>query len=162
MRARAGMGLSSRKVDVRLPGECNSNSRGARPIHLIITMKEWIRTSRVSIRDFLSGTLRRHLGQRRDPHSQSRRAHYWEMGRAPAVLKATVEVWLGHMVVPSKLTPIPRPAGILVNGATLTARGAVRITGNSAGSAGGFFSSTGARACVRLILDGQSCPKAVS
>ena len=28
----------SRKVDVRLPGKRNSNSHGARPVHLIITM----------------------------------------------------------------------------------------------------------------------------
>jgi len=35
-----------RKVDVRLPGKMNSNSHGARPVHLIITMIKWIRTSR--------------------------------------------------------------------------------------------------------------------
>ena len=38
-----------RKVDVRLPGKGNSNSHGARPVHLIITMIKWIRTSRLSI-----------------------------------------------------------------------------------------------------------------
>ena len=32
-----------RKVDVRLPGKGNSNSYGARPLHLIITMIKWIR-----------------------------------------------------------------------------------------------------------------------
>ena len=45
----------SRKVDVRLPGKENSNSHGARPVHLIITMIKWIRTSRLSIKNFLSG-----------------------------------------------------------------------------------------------------------
>ena len=30
--------LRSRKIDVRLPGKGNSNSHGARPVHLIITM----------------------------------------------------------------------------------------------------------------------------
>ena len=35
------------KVDVRLPGKMNSNSDGARPVHLVITMIKWIRTSRV-------------------------------------------------------------------------------------------------------------------
>ena len=39
----------NRKVDVRLPGKGNSNAHGARPLHLIITMKKWIRTSRLSI-----------------------------------------------------------------------------------------------------------------
>ena len=39
----------SRKVDVRLPGKENSNSHCARPVHLIITMIKWIRTSRLSI-----------------------------------------------------------------------------------------------------------------
>ena len=34
---------------VRLPGKGNSNSHGARPVHLIITMIKWIRTSRLSI-----------------------------------------------------------------------------------------------------------------
>ena len=33
-------------LDVRLPGEGNPNSFGARPVHLIITMIKWIRTSR--------------------------------------------------------------------------------------------------------------------
>ena len=31
----------SRKVDIRLPGKDNSISRGARPVHLIITMIKW-------------------------------------------------------------------------------------------------------------------------
>jgi len=43
-----------RKVDVRLPGKGNSNSNGARPVHLIITMIKWIRTSRLSIKNSLS------------------------------------------------------------------------------------------------------------
>jgi len=43
----------SRKVDVRLPGKGNSNSHGARPVHLVITIIEWIRTSRLSIKDSL-------------------------------------------------------------------------------------------------------------
>ena len=38
----------TRKVDIRLPGKGNSNSHGARPVHLIITMMKWIRTSRLS------------------------------------------------------------------------------------------------------------------
>ena len=44
----------ARKVDVRLPGKGNSTSHGARPVHLIITMIKWIRTSRLSIKNFLS------------------------------------------------------------------------------------------------------------
>jgi len=44
----------SRKVDGRLPGKGNSNSHGARPVHLIITMIKWIRTSRLSIKNSLS------------------------------------------------------------------------------------------------------------
>ena len=46
--------LPARKVDVRLPGKGNSNSHGARPVHLIITMIKWIRTSRFSIKNSLS------------------------------------------------------------------------------------------------------------
>ena len=42
-----------RKVDVRLPGKGNSNPHGARPVHLIITMIEWIRTSRLSMKNSL-------------------------------------------------------------------------------------------------------------
>ena len=42
-----------RKVDVRLPGKGDSYSHGARPIHSIITMIEWIRTSRLSIHNSL-------------------------------------------------------------------------------------------------------------
>ena len=46
--------MGTRKVDVRLPGKGNSNSHGARPVHLIITMMKWIRTSRLSIKNSLS------------------------------------------------------------------------------------------------------------
>ena len=42
-----------RKVDVRPPGKGNSNSHGARPACLIITMIKWIRTSRLSIKSSL-------------------------------------------------------------------------------------------------------------
>ena len=41
----------ARKVDVRLPVKGNSNTHGARPVHLIITMIKWIRTSRLSIKN---------------------------------------------------------------------------------------------------------------
>ena len=46
--------LLSRKVDEKLPGKENSNSHGARPVHLIIMMIKWIRTSRLSIKNSLS------------------------------------------------------------------------------------------------------------
>jgi len=39
---------------IRLPGKGNSNSHGARPVYLIITMVKWIRTSRLSIKNSLS------------------------------------------------------------------------------------------------------------
>ena len=42
-------------LDVRLPGKGISNGcGGARPVHLIITMIKWIRTSRLSIKNCLS------------------------------------------------------------------------------------------------------------
>ena len=43
-----------RKVDIRLPGKGNSNYHGARPVHRIISMVKWIRTSRLSIKNSLS------------------------------------------------------------------------------------------------------------
>ena len=39
------------KVDIRLPGRGNSNAHGARPVHQIISMVKWIRTSRLSIKN---------------------------------------------------------------------------------------------------------------
>ena len=51
---RGGWG-QARKVDVRLPGKGNSDSHGARPVHLIITMIKRIRTSRLSIKNSLFG-----------------------------------------------------------------------------------------------------------
>jgi len=45
------------KVDVRLPGKGNSNSHGARPVHLIITMSKWIRTSRRGPQEGVRGHL---------------------------------------------------------------------------------------------------------
>ena len=38
-----------RSVDIGLPGKGNPKSHGARPVHLIIWMIRWIRTSRLSI-----------------------------------------------------------------------------------------------------------------
>jgi hypothetical protein len=52
---------SARKVDVRLPGKENSNSHGARPVHLITRMIELIRTSRLAMKDSLS--LAKHPGE---------------------------------------------------------------------------------------------------
>ena len=46
----------SQQVDVRPPEKANPNSYCARPVHLIITMMQWIRTSRLAIRNFLSGS----------------------------------------------------------------------------------------------------------
>ena len=43
-----------RKADVRLPLKGNSTSHGARPVHQIISMIKWIRTSRLSIKKSLS------------------------------------------------------------------------------------------------------------
>jgi len=48
------MPRQTRKVHVRLPGKGNSKSHGARPVHLIITMIKWIRTSRLAIKNSLS------------------------------------------------------------------------------------------------------------
>ena len=45
---------STRTVDVRLPGKGSSNFHGARPVHLIITMIKWTRTSRLPIKNSLS------------------------------------------------------------------------------------------------------------
>jgi hypothetical protein len=55
---------SFRKVDVRLPEKENSNSHGARPIHLIITMIQWIRTSRLSMKDSHSAALPPDVGSK--------------------------------------------------------------------------------------------------
>ena len=44
----------TQKVDVRLPGKENSNYLGARPVRLIITMIERIRTSMLSIKNSLT------------------------------------------------------------------------------------------------------------
>jgi hypothetical protein len=50
----AESGPLSRKVDIRLPGKGNSNSHGARTVH---QKHRWIRTSRLSIKNSLSGPL---------------------------------------------------------------------------------------------------------
>ena len=53
--------ITLRKVDVRLPGKVNSDSHGARPVHLIITMIKWIRTIRLSMKKSLSVSFRLRL-----------------------------------------------------------------------------------------------------
>ena len=58
-----------RQIDVRLPGNENSNSHGARRVHLIMKLMKWIRTGRLSIKNFLcAGVIREarnhtHLGK---------------------------------------------------------------------------------------------------
>ena len=61
-KGRAGVRAQAmpRKVDVRLPGKGKSNSHGARPVHLIITLKKWIRTNRLSITSSLCTLAERH------------------------------------------------------------------------------------------------------
>ena len=46
----AGLAGDSRKGDISLPGQRNANSHGARPVHQIISMITWIRTSKLSIK----------------------------------------------------------------------------------------------------------------
>ena len=48
-KAPGGIGQAKlpRKVAVRLPEKGKSDSHDARPVHLIITMIKWIRTSRL-------------------------------------------------------------------------------------------------------------------
>ena len=53
------MSRKFRKVDARLPGKGNSNSHGTRPVHLIITMIKWIRTSRLSMKNIAAGPSER-------------------------------------------------------------------------------------------------------
>ena len=39
---------------MRVPGKGNSSSYGSRPVYQIISMIEWMRTSRLSIKNILS------------------------------------------------------------------------------------------------------------
>ena len=48
-----GLGNPTRNIDVRLPGQGNSNLHGARLVHLIITMMRWFRTRRLSSKECL-------------------------------------------------------------------------------------------------------------
>ena len=48
--------ISDRKVDIRLPEKTNSTYHGARPVHLIIKMIDWIRISNLQNSLFLRKT----------------------------------------------------------------------------------------------------------
>ena len=51
---RLAFGMSgTRKVDIKLPGKGNSGSHGARPVHQIILVIKWIRTSELSMKNSL-------------------------------------------------------------------------------------------------------------
>ena len=54
MKSSSNPSLISWSVDVRLPEKGNSNFYGARPVHFIITMLKWTRTSRLSMNNSLS------------------------------------------------------------------------------------------------------------
>ena len=51
------------QADTRLPGKGNSNFYGARPVHQIISMIKWTRTSRFSIKKSISSTSVRSTGE---------------------------------------------------------------------------------------------------
>jgi len=64
--------LRPRKLDIGLPGKGNSSSHGARPVHRIISLIEWIRTSRLSIKNALPlGIEERGEEARRAPPDQA-------------------------------------------------------------------------------------------
>jgi len=46
------------------------NSHGARPVHLIITMIKWIRTSRLSIKNSLFGMQAKEVAEQRHKEQQ--------------------------------------------------------------------------------------------
>jgi len=68
-----------RKVDIRLPEKGNSNSHGARPVHFIISMIKWIRTSRLSIKNSLSAIAR--LQEQEDQHQAGLRPDCEALGQ---------------------------------------------------------------------------------
>jgi len=65
--------VTPEEVDVRLPGKGNSNSHGARPARLTITMIKWVRTSRLSIQNSLFSDLGRERERERDIQRDSER-----------------------------------------------------------------------------------------
>ena len=67
----------TKKVDVRPPGKGSSNSHGARPIHLIITMIKWIRTSRLTIKNSLSWLIKFIKWNQIDHRGESLCHHGW-------------------------------------------------------------------------------------
>ena len=86
----------------RLPGKGNRNSRGARQVHLNITMMKWIRTSRSSIKNSLSRP--RACAQHRPPTQHAR--------QRPSPPK-TLAVWKSH----SSSHEIPKPLRVGLCGA---------------------------------------------
>jgi len=66
--ARPPTGGAAANAPRRCCAQGNSNSHGARPVHLIITMIKWIRTSRLSIKNSLS----RQPGRRRGARPRTR------------------------------------------------------------------------------------------
>jgi hypothetical protein len=56
------------KVDIKLLEKGNSNSHGARPVHQIMSVIKWLRTSRLSIKNFISVSGVGHLMQQTLPH----------------------------------------------------------------------------------------------
>ena len=109
-------------VDVRLPGKGNSNSHGARPVHLIITMIKWIRTSRLSIKNSLSAlslSLFLSLSLYVQHTSYSRSVYDWLVFKAHRLLYHST---LGLRVIKKKKKKRQWCRPVLVSKATLTGR----------------------------------------
>ena len=90
----------SRKVDERRPGKGNSNIYGSRPVHLIITMKSWILTSRLSIKNCLSLSFIRFYGllyQYRLRHAGIRGARPYTPAISKSIKSIPFQFWGLHL-----------------------------------------------------------------
>ena len=99
------------KVGIRLPGKGNSNAHGARPVHQIISMIKWIRTSRLSIKNSLSRGCTSALPDHGTPHQHHGRPSPRTAGalngpHAPARETCSPTPWWAS----TQTAPTPPPA----------------------------------------------------
>ena len=88
---------TSWKLDVRLPGIVNSKSHGARPVHQIIAMIKWIRTSRFSMKNSLS--LKTTLSGTGQDNNPAQGKTTGEASRCQKVVPLDVNKWGPWMLI---------------------------------------------------------------
>ena len=102
-----GVVCVAHSVDARPGIKRNLNSHGARPVHLIIAMIKWIRTSRLSLKNSFSQSARRKRERKKSTSAQHRASARFPSLSSPATSLAAATICKTAPPQPCTSTPTP-------------------------------------------------------